>query len=131
MTPEEARAKILADPNTARIAKELSIPLEEYVNMVLHFAMNPGAEPELVMASDEDLRAHGFNPPSIKEVENYLEEVVEVSGVYLATEYNEAAPKPPVSLPQAPAATADDSQSSPELKDELARTLKKSRGEKV
>lgn len=130
MTPEETRAKILADPNTARIAKELSMPLEEYVDMVLHYAMNPGAEPELLMVKDEDLRAQGFNPPSIQDVERYLDQAVEVSGAHLRTDYQESK-KELVALPEAPAASADDSQSSAELKGELDRALKKSRGGKV
>jgi hypothetical protein len=59
------REKILADPNVARLAQVLGVPLDEYVNQIGYYINNPGVQPALAMASDEDLRNKlGVEPPS-------------------------------------------------------------------
>jgi pyruvate/2-oxoglutarate dehydrogenase complex dihydrolipoamide acyltransferase (E2) component len=67
------REKILADPNVARLAQELGVPLDEYVNQIGYYINNPGVQPALAMASDEDLRNKlGVEPPTFQEIEANL-----------------------------------------------------------
>lgn len=67
------RAKILADPNVAKIAKELGVPLDDYVNQIGYFINNPGVQPALAMASDEDLKKHlGVDAPTFEQIEANL-----------------------------------------------------------
>ncbi|MFZ5470094.1 MAG: hypothetical protein ACOZIN_11720 [Myxococcota bacterium] len=122
--PQAIRAAILADPNTARIAETLEVPLEEYVEQVLEFAMNPGAEPELLLISDENLKAMGAPPPpDMKEMNDYIQEGLEISAVTQGSGYQKAA-KPKVALPEAPPAKA----SPDEVRDDLKDDVKSRRG---
>ncbi|MBX5484974.1 MAG: hypothetical protein IRZ16_24415, partial [Myxococcaceae bacterium] len=57
--------RILRDPNTAKIAEKLSVPLEEYVQMVMTFYLDPKQEPEFVTISDENLKKMGAPPPKV------------------------------------------------------------------
>lgn len=67
------RAQILADPNVAKLAKELGVPLEEYVNQIGFFINNPGVQPALAMASDEDLKNKlGVEAPTFQQIEANL-----------------------------------------------------------
>lgn len=47
----------------AAIAKTLEMPLEDYIAQVIHFAMNPNAQPEVVILSEAELKGHGLPPP--------------------------------------------------------------------
>lgn len=67
------RAKILADPNVAKLAAELGMPLDEYVNQIGYFINNPDAVPALAIASDEDLKKHlGVEAPTFAQIEANL-----------------------------------------------------------
>lgn len=67
------RAKILADPNVAKIAAELGVPLDDYVNQIGYFINNPGVQPALAIASDEDLKKHlGVDAPTFEQIEANL-----------------------------------------------------------
>ena len=70
------RARVLADPNTARIAADLGVPLDEYVEQVVHYALNPTEDPEMVAADDEDLAAVGFSVPDEDAMGQYLVDAV-------------------------------------------------------
>lgn len=85
--PEALRKKILDDPNTARIAEELGVPLEEYVEQVLFYAMNPQAEPQLYVVEDADLRAMGVEPPDPDAMGKYLIEAVTLAEAHEKTEF--------------------------------------------
>jgi hypothetical protein len=72
----ELRAKILADPNVAKIAAELEMSVEEFVNTVGYYMNNPGVEPSFLVVSDENLEAFkagqapsGFDEARSKPVE--------------------------------------------------------------
>ncbi|OJH41578.1 hypothetical protein [Cystobacter ferrugineus] len=69
---ENIRAKLLADPDTRRIARDVGMELEDYVEMVLHYLRNPEQEPQVYVAPDEELRAAGYDPPSSEEVGQFL-----------------------------------------------------------
>lgn len=67
------RAKILADPNVAKLAAELGVPLDDYVNQIGYFINNPDTQPALAMASDEDLKQHlGVDAPTFAQIEANL-----------------------------------------------------------
>jgi len=67
------RAKILADPNVAKIAAELNVPLEDYVNQIGYYINNPDAVPALAIAKDEDIKKHfGVDPPTFAQIEANL-----------------------------------------------------------
>ncbi|KFE69570.1 hypothetical protein [Hyalangium minutum] len=69
---ENVRAKLLDDPDTQRIARSLDMKLEDYVDLVIHYAQNPDEEPQLLVAEDEDLRAAGYNPPAPEQVAEFF-----------------------------------------------------------
>jgi len=71
-TPEEIRAKVLEDPDSKRIAKAVGLELAAYADMVVDYAMNPDKEPQLQIASDEELRNAGYNPPSAEDVGKFF-----------------------------------------------------------
>ena len=59
---EIAKLQLLADATTAEIAEGLGVPIEEYVDQVLKFAMNPELEPELELIDEEELYNIGDDP---------------------------------------------------------------------
>lgn len=73
----ELRKKILADPNVAKIAAELEMDLEEFVNTVGYYLNNPGVEPAFLVVSDENLRKMGIEPPSAEAIEANVRASVE------------------------------------------------------
>lgn len=73
----ELRAKILADPNVAKIAAELEMSLDEFVNTVGYYMNNPGVEPAFLVVSDENLRKMGVEPPTAEALEANVRASVE------------------------------------------------------
>ncbi|MBL8918176.1 MAG: hypothetical protein JNJ54_04910 [Myxococcaceae bacterium] len=73
----ELRAKILADPNVAKIAKELGKDLDEYVNTIGYYINNPGTEPGFLVVDDDDLRKMGVEPPTAEQLEANVRQSVE------------------------------------------------------
>ncbi|KFE70486.1 hypothetical protein [Hyalangium minutum] len=73
----ELRAKILSDPNVAKIAAELEMDLDEFVNTVGYYLNNPGVEPAFLVVSDENLRKMGVNPPTAEAIEANVRASVE------------------------------------------------------
>ncbi|HEX8822326.1 MAG TPA: hypothetical protein VF794_20540 [Archangium sp.] len=73
----ELRAKILADPNMAKMAAELEMDLEEFVNTVGYYMNNPGVEPAFLVVSDENLRKMGVEPPTAEALEANVRASVE------------------------------------------------------
>jgi hypothetical protein len=71
------RAKILADPNVAKIAAELEMDLETFVNTVGYYMNNPGVEPAFLVVSDENLKKMGVNPPTAEAIEANVRASVE------------------------------------------------------
>lgn len=63
------KAKILADPNVAKIAAALGVPLDDYVNQIGFYINNPDVQPAVLQASDEDIKKHiGIDPPTFEQV---------------------------------------------------------------
>lgn len=73
----EQREKILSDPNVAKMAAELEMPLDEFVNTVGYYLNNPGVEPAFLVVSDENLRKMGVEPPSAEAIEANVKASVE------------------------------------------------------
>ncbi|PTL81157.1 hypothetical protein [Vitiosangium sp. GDMCC 1.1324] len=73
----ELRAKILADPNVMKIAAELEMSLDEFVNTVGYYMNNPGVEPAFLVVSDENLRKMGVEPPTAEAIEANVRASVE------------------------------------------------------
>ncbi len=73
----ELRAKILADPNIAKMAAELEMDLDTFVNTVGYYMNNPGVEPAFLVVSDENLRKLGVEPPSAEAIEANVRASVE------------------------------------------------------
>jgi hypothetical protein len=73
----ELRAKILSDPNVAKMAAELEMDLEVFVNTVGYYMNNPGVEPAFLVVSDENLRKMGVEPPTAEAIEANVRASVE------------------------------------------------------
>lgn len=69
---EQVRAELLADPDTKSIAKSMRMDLEAYVELVLDYAQNPDKEPQLKVASQEELAAAGYDAPTAEDVGNFF-----------------------------------------------------------
>lgn len=65
----ELRAKILADPNVAKMAAELEMSVDEFVNTVGYYLNNPGTEPAFLVVSDENLKKMGVDAPTNEQLE--------------------------------------------------------------
>jgi hypothetical protein len=73
----ELRAKILSDPNVAKIAAELEMDLETFVNTIGYYLNNPGVEPAFLVVSDENLKKMGVKPPTAEAIEANVRASVE------------------------------------------------------
>lgn len=73
----ELRAKILADPNVPKMAAELGMSVDEFVNQIGYYLNNPGVEPAFLVVSDENLRKMGVEPPSAEAIEANVRASVE------------------------------------------------------
>jgi hypothetical protein len=71
------REKILADPNVAKMAAELEMSLDEFVNTIGYYMNNPGVEPGFLVVSDENLRKMGVEPPTYEAIEANVRATVE------------------------------------------------------
>ncbi|AKJ06128.1 hypothetical protein ATI61_110125 [Archangium gephyra] len=73
----ELRAKILSDPNVAKMAAELEMDLEVFVNTVGYYMNNPGVEPAFLVVSDENLKKMGVEAPTAEALEANVRASVE------------------------------------------------------
>jgi len=94
----ELRKKILSDPNVAKIAAELEMDLDEFVNTVGYYLNNPGVEPAFLVVSDENLRKMGINPPSAEAIEANVRASVEAIKAGQGTSGFEDSKEKPVDL---------------------------------
>jgi hypothetical protein len=117
--PEVLRKKILSDPNTAQIAKNLGVPLEDYVNQVLHFVLNPHEEPNLYVVEDAALRGMGYEPPDADAMGQYIIDAATVAQAAAPQSgFVDEKKKKLVELPDARAGAAPQAED-PQLKAEL------------
>ena len=117
--PEVLRKRILSDPNTAQIAKNLGVPLETYVNQVLHFVLNPNEEPNVYIVEDEALRKMGYQPPDAEAMGRYIVEAATVAqAASPQTGFEDEKKKQLVAMPDARAGATPQAED-PQLKAEL------------
>lgn len=128
-TPEEVEAmkkRLIADPNTAELAKTLKMGFDEYVALVMKYASNPKIEPQLMIYDDAALKEAGFPPPDLKEVERFLQEYVDAAEISTKSKFADPnSQREKVSgagaLPSAPPATAKPEEVREDLKADLER----------
>lgn len=119
----ELKAKILSDPNVAKIAAELEMPLDEFVNQIGYYMNNPGVEPAFLVVSDENLKTHlGVTAPTQEQLEANVRASVEAIKAGQAPSGFEQAKKNPMELPNAGGAQVQ-AEADPDLED----TIKKQR----
>lgn len=96
----ELKAKILADPNVAKIAAELEVPLEEFVNQIGYYMNNPGVEPAFLVVPDDKLKSElGVTAPTQEQLEANVRATVEAMKVGQAPSGFDKAKKNPMALP--------------------------------
>lgn len=118
----EQRAKILSDPNVAKMAAELEIPVEEFVNTVGYYLNNPGTEPAFLVVSDENLKKMGVDAPTPEALEANVRASVEAIKAGQSPSGFDAAKKKAVELSSA-GGKALEAPADPDLED----TVKKAR----
>lgn len=80
--PQDARTlrkQVLADENTAEIARNLGFSTEEYVEQVVHFLLSPPQEPLLYVIEDDDLRSLRLDPPDREEMGYFVIEAARIA----------------------------------------------------
>lgn len=96
----ELKAKILADPNVAKMAAELEMDLDEFVNQIGYYMNNPGTEPAFLVVSDENLKTHlGVTAPTQEQLEANVRASVEAIKVGQSPSGFDQAKKSPMKLP--------------------------------
>ena len=95
----ELRAKILSDPQVAKMAAELKMPLDRFVNTIGYYMNNPGTEPAFLVVSDENLRKMGVTPPTIEQLEADVKASVEAFNIGQGPSGFDAPRKSMVELP--------------------------------
>jgi hypothetical protein len=131
---EKIKRELMSNTETIGIAKELGIPLEDYVAQVMHFIVNPDAEPQMLLVEDQDLKAAGFEVPNADEVLKFAEDQVKVlEEAGEITGYNKAKKKK-IDLGSRRFTEGDEEVSTAapkaDLKDAVEKELKKGRGRK-
>ena len=116
----ELRAKILADPNVAKMANELQMPLEEFVNTVGYYMNNPGTEPAFLVVSDENLKKMGVDAPTNEQLEANVRASVEAIKAGQSPSGFDPAKKNTVELPSTGGESLT-SKSDPDLEDTVRK----------
>lgn len=124
---EAVLARILADPNTKKIARKLKIPLKDYAAQVLEFYLHPKQEPQLVYISDENLKRHaGYTPPSFEEMNKWTRDEAAVVTHQERTEYTDSqAKKVEITDTRKPLEAEEDEELSVSVKQHLKSTRRK------
>ena len=117
----ELRAKILSDPNVAKMAAELGLTVDEFVNQIGYFMNHPDTEPGFLMVTDEKLREMGVEPPSAEALEANVRASVAVIQAGQAPSGFEAARKNAVDLPSTGGEALKSSASNPDLDDAIKK----------
>jgi hypothetical protein len=131
---EKLKRELMENTETIGIAKELGIPLEDYVAQVMHFIVNPDAEPQMLVVDDDDLKANGFEVPQAEDILKFAEDQVKVlEEAGEITGYNKAKKKK-IDLGTRRFTEGDEEVSTaapkPELQKAIDKELRKGRGRK-
>lgn len=94
-TADEMRAKLRADPEIAKIAKNVEMSLEEFIEGVLVYHANPDLPPQLTVVSDEELKQKGIAVLTSEQLEaNMMATVNTINASKGPTEYAETKVEP-------------------------------------
>lgn len=85
------REQLRTSPFTPELARELGVSLEEYIDQVVHFVLNPGEEPQLAVVETDGLLDQGHCPPREEDMARYLDRAVLIAS---AVDRAEAPPEP-------------------------------------
>jgi hypothetical protein len=127
---EEIRAELMKDPDTARIAKAVSMELPAYVEKVIDYLQNPDKQPMLNLADEADMRATGYNPPGEKELHDLIQAAVngdlDPANKYQKSGFDAGAPARKGTLTEVPATGAapsgpEDAAKRQELMDQIKK----------
>ena len=136
-TPEQLialRAKVIADPNTRKIAESCEVPFEDYVEQVMMYLANPNLEPQINLMSDADLKAAGVPVPDMNEVAAFIGEYTAAREITTRSKFadpNSQRERVTGSIPMEPPATAKEEEVKGELKADLERERASGRFKKV
>lgn len=118
---ERIFANVVNDENTLEICNTLGLEFDEYVRLVMHYAMNPGKPPELLTLSPEKLEELGHQPLSGEAMYEQFKAIVDELAPGTTSDF-EKVKRAPVALQ--PAAAPVESAANPSLKSELERQLR-------
>lgn len=81
--PSEAdiRQRVMTDPNTHDIASMLGMPLEQYVAMVIDYALHPERQPCLNVLPEEEVKRQGG--ATVVEVREWLRRAAQAAPIGL------------------------------------------------
>ncbi|MFL5319735.1 MAG: hypothetical protein ACJ790_08760 [Myxococcaceae bacterium] len=133
---EVVKAELLGDPNTKKIASSLKMELEKYVELVLDYAYNPDKQPVMTVATDEELKAAGYDAPSGTDVGRWLLGAAKKITDKLAsnqvnkTDFRETGPRSVISVPPNPTST-DTAQPAGKTDEKLLKEIKGKTGNKA
>jgi hypothetical protein len=72
---EEIRAELMADPDVREQAKMLKVPVAQYVEKIIDYAIHPDKPAQLQIVPDEELKARDPNVPTVEELKTHLEKI--------------------------------------------------------
>jgi hypothetical protein len=121
---EWARAKMQADPDIARIAKNFSISTEAYIEQVIGFYANPNKQAVVKIMSDDEIRKEGEEPPNMKKIAGIVQgyaDAINITNKSKFADPNSQRERVTGAIPVPPAATAEPDEVRNDLKEQVER----------
>lgn len=118
------KEKLLADPNTRKIAETVQMKYEDYVEQVMKYLANPNLEPTLNIIDDAGLKEHGIPVPDMKKAAEFIQEYVDAQEISTKSKFadpNSQREKVSGKIPLEPPATARPEDVRQDLKADLER----------
>ena len=73
---DDVREELMKDADVKEQARLLKIPVEQYVEKILDYAVHPEKPPAIMIVPDEALKKEDPSIPTVTEVENHLQKLV-------------------------------------------------------
>jgi hypothetical protein len=73
---DDVREELMKDADVKEQARLLKIPVEQYVEKILDYAVHPEKPPAIMIVPDEALKKEDPSIPTVAEVENHLQKLV-------------------------------------------------------
>ncbi|MBN8226438.1 hypothetical protein JYK02_02830 [Corallococcus macrosporus] len=74
---EVVRAELLADADVKQQAEMLKIPVAQYVEKILDYAIHPDKPPQLEIIPDEELKARDPKIATVEEIGTHLQKIID------------------------------------------------------